>query len=74
MKGCPVVNNVCIFGDSTKSYVVAVVCPDPSQLKSLDNKYNKAHLTFQEQCQVGWTGKVKRESAPIVFKKGRVKF
>jgi len=51
LKGCPVVSNVCIYGDSAKSYVVAIVCPVPDQLAALAAKFNKAHLSFSEQCQ-----------------------
>ena len=51
-QGCPVVSNVCIYGNSAKSYVVAIVCPVPDQLAALAAKFNKAHLSFSEQCQV----------------------
>ena len=32
LKGCPVVANVCIYGDSSKSYVVALVCELDTEL------------------------------------------
>jgi len=51
LKGCPIVSNVCIFGESSKSYVVGVVVPDPAHLKALAIKYNKDHLSFEQQCQ-----------------------
>jgi len=51
LKGCPVVANVCIFGDSTKSYVVAVVCPVKDVLAELASKFGKQELSFEEQCQ-----------------------
>ena len=28
LKTCPIVENICIYGDATKSYCVALVCPD----------------------------------------------
>ena len=27
LKTCPIVENVCVYGESTKSYCVAIVCP-----------------------------------------------
>merc|ERR1712088_909364 len=35
LKGCPVVGNVCVYGDSNKSYVVAVICPVSATLKEI---------------------------------------
>jgi len=62
IKGCPVVSNLCIYGDSTKSYVVAIVCPIPDQLKALAQKFGKADLSFQEMCKdKDVTGAVLRE-------------
>ena len=48
LKGCPVVANVCIFGDSRQSYVVAVVCPVPATLTEIAAKFGKQDLTFDE--------------------------
>eukprot|EP00088_Acartia_fossae_P040667 TRINITY_DN42387_c0_g1_i1.p1 TRINITY_DN42387_c0_g1~~TRINITY_DN42387_c0_g1_i1.p1 ORF type:complete len:154 (-),score=30.78 TRINITY_DN42387_c0_g1_i1:73-534(-) len=50
LKGCPVVSNVCIYGNPTTSYVVAIVCPVPDILKQLAAKFTKQHLSFEEQC------------------------
>lgn len=62
LKGCPVVSNVCIYGDSSKSYVVGIVCPVPEQLTKLAAKYGKSNLSFIEQCQdKDVTGAVLRE-------------
>merc|ERR1711988_1323451 len=41
LKGCPVVANVAIFGDSSKSYVVAVVCPVKEILVEMSKKFGK---------------------------------
>jgi len=62
LKGCPVVANVCIFGDSTKSYVVAVVCPVKEVLAELAAKFGKQELSFEQQCaDKDVTGSVLRE-------------
>ena len=41
LKACPYVENICIYGDSFKSYCVALVTPDAKNLKELAKKYNK---------------------------------
>jgi len=48
LKGCPVVANVCIFGDSRQSYVVAVVCPVPATLTEIAAKFGKEDLSFED--------------------------
>lgn len=35
LKTCPVVENICVYGDSTKQYTVALVVPNPKQLQDL---------------------------------------
>merc|ERR1712098_140907 len=62
LKGCPVVANVCIFGDSTKSYVVCVVCPVKDSLVELAAKFGKGDLSWEELCKdKDVTGGVLRE-------------
>lgn len=62
IKSCPVVSNLCIYGDPTKSYVVAIICPVPDQLRQLAAKYNKGNLSMEELCQdKDVTGTVLRE-------------
>jgi len=41
LKNCPLVENVCIYGDSKRSYVVAIVCPDRAALARLADKLGK---------------------------------
>merc|ERR1712126_213795 len=48
LKGCPVVANVSIFGDSRHSYVVAVVCPVPATLAEIAGKFGKQDLSFED--------------------------
>ena len=62
LKGCPVVANVCIFGDSTKSYVVAVVCPVKEILTEISRKFGKEELSWEEMVSdKDITGAVLRE-------------
>jgi len=49
LKGCPVVENVTIFGDSTKNYVVAVVCPRRHILIQLaKDKFGVGEMPWEE--------------------------
>lgn len=50
LKTCPVVENVCIYGDSMKSYVVALVTPDRAALMELAKKYKKEEMEFEDLC------------------------
>ena len=50
LKTCPLVDNICIYGDSTKSYVVALVCPDRAQLERLAAKLGKTNVEFSRLC------------------------
>jgi len=43
LKNCPLVENVCIYGDSKRSYVVAIVCPDRAALTRLADKLGKTY-------------------------------
>ena len=62
LKTCPVVENVCIYGESTKSYTVALVCPDRNALKALATKFGKENMDVNDLCQdKDVTGAVLRE-------------
>jgi len=50
LKTCPLVENICIYGDSTRSYVVAIVCPDRLNFERLAGKIGKNGLDFRKQC------------------------
>jgi len=62
LKGCPVVANVCVYGESTKSYVVAIICPVRETLEAMCARLGKPDLTFEEAClDRDVTGAVLRE-------------
>ncbi len=51
LKTCPVVENVCVYGDAKKSYTVALVVPTRDALKALaDSKFKKGDLDFEALC------------------------
>ena len=62
LKSAPVVTDICIYGESTKSYVVALVCPARPALTSLAGRFGKAELTWSQLCKdKDITGAVLRE-------------
>jgi len=50
LKTCALVENICIYGDSSRSYVVALVCPDRLNLERLSSRVGKPALGFGDQC------------------------
>ncbi|KAJ9575377.1 hypothetical protein L9F63_025673 [Diploptera punctata] len=50
LKTCPVVENICVYGDPTKQYTVALVVPNQSNLNKLGEKLGFAKLNFEQLC------------------------
>lgn len=50
LKGCEYVDNICVYGDSFKSYLVALVAPNPRALKKLAQSMNKKNINMKELC------------------------
>lgn len=50
LKTCPVIENVCVYGDSRKDYTVALIVPNPTRLKEIAEKMNLSSLTFEQLC------------------------
>ena len=46
LKTNPLVENICIYGDSSRSYVVALLCPDRPNLKKLAERLGKTDTEF----------------------------
>ena len=62
LKTCPLVDNVCIYGDSSKSYVVALLVPDRPNLTKLAERLGKTETDFSLLCvDKDVTGAVLRE-------------
>jgi len=78
LKNCPVVENVCIYGDSKRSYVVALVCPERGALGRLADRLGKGGqpieqliedrdlvgAVLREITQQGKTGKLQKFEIP----------
>ncbi|KAK7790099.1 hypothetical protein R5R35_012622 [Gryllus longicercus] len=50
LKTCPLVENICVYGDSTKTYTVALVVPNQQHLETLGTKLGLADLAFEQLC------------------------
>lgn len=50
LKGCEYVDNICVYGDSFKSYLVALVAPNPRSLKKLAESLGKRTANMRELC------------------------
>ena len=51
LKTCPLVDNVCVYGDSTKSYCVALVVPNRAKLEEIAARLNLSDKSFEEMCK-----------------------
>ena len=51
LKTCPVVENVCIYGDPMQNYVVALIVPDKARLEVLAAKLGIEGLDHDQLCQ-----------------------
>jgi len=51
LKTCSLVENVCVYGDPSQSYVVALVVPDRNKVTNLAaEKLGLSHLSFEQLC------------------------
>ena len=54
LKTCPIVENICVYGDSTKSYCVALLVPDRNKLTCMAEKLNitegDKEMSFEDLC------------------------
>jgi long-chain acyl-CoA synthetase len=51
LKTCPLVENVCVHGDPSKHFTVALVVPNPGHLAALGARLGRHNLDFEELCQ-----------------------
>lgn len=50
LKTCPVVENICVYGDSTKQHTVALIVPNPQHLEEIAERQGMAGKEFEELC------------------------
>lgn len=50
LKTCAVVENICVYGDPSKQFTVALVVPNPKHLKELAIKQGVPDAEFEQLC------------------------
>lgn len=50
MNTLDVVDNICVYGDSTKDYIIAIILPNERTLIGIGKQLGKHNSTFQELC------------------------
>lgn len=50
LKTCPFVENICVYGDPMKQYMVALVVPNQKHLAELAQRHGFENLSFEEMC------------------------
>ncbi|XP_050309994.1 long-chain-fatty-acid--CoA ligase 4 isoform X6 [Anthonomus grandis grandis] len=51
LKTCPLVDNICVYGEPTKQYCVALVVPNQPNLMELATKIGLGDKNFEELCE-----------------------
>jgi len=51
LKSCSFVDNICVYGDSFHTYIIALVVPNSRALKLLAKQLKKESLTHAEMCR-----------------------
>lgn len=49
IKTCPIVDNVCVYAESSKQFIVALIVPNPKHLRDLAFMYGVSG-SFDELC------------------------
>lgn len=50
LKTCPIIENICVYGDPSKQYTVALIVPNQKHLEELAIKNGLTNLKFEELC------------------------
>lgn len=50
LKVCPSVENICVYGDSSKNNIVAIMCPIQKNLEDLGRSLGKLDLRREKLC------------------------
>ncbi|CAN7939551.1 unnamed protein product [Ixodes hexagonus] len=51
LKTCPLIDNICVCGNSYRTYLVALVTPNPKQLETVALQEGKSNMSFSELCK-----------------------
>ncbi|XP_045767998.1 long-chain-fatty-acid--CoA ligase 4 isoform X1 [Maniola jurtina] len=75
LKTCSIVENICVYGDSSKTYTVALLVPNPRHLQELAARIGVTETDFEQLCQNSAVEKaVVKELAEHARKCGLEKF
>lgn len=50
LKTCPIVENICVYGDSNKDYTVALVVPSQPHLEVIAKRLGLVNVDFDDLC------------------------
>ena len=50
LKTCPLVENICIYGDASKTYTVALVVPSHRSLEEIATKLGITSTSLEDLC------------------------
>ena len=50
LKTCPLVENICVYGDPSQAFCIALVVPDRNKLTTLAEKFGLGYVSFEELC------------------------
>lgn len=56
-KTCPIVDNICVYAESTKQFIVALIVPNPKHLRDLAHMYGVSG-SHDELCTLPEVNKV----------------
>ncbi|XP_064455823.1 long-chain-fatty-acid--CoA ligase 4-like isoform X2 [Ornithodoros turicata] len=51
LKTCPIIDNLCVYGSSYHTYLIALVAPNHKQIQMLATQAGKEKLSFKELCE-----------------------
>jgi long-chain acyl-CoA synthetase len=75
LKTCPLVENVCVYGDPKEQHCIALVVPDRNKLTTMSEKLGLGHFSFEELCEnETMTGSMLKELSQHGRKAGLEKF
>lgn len=50
LKTCPLVENICVYGDASKNYTVALLVPNQNHLNELATNHGITVTSFEQLC------------------------
>ncbi|XP_060524665.1 fatty acid CoA ligase Acsl3-like [Cylas formicarius] len=72
LKTCPLVENVCVYGEGTQQFCVALIVPHPNHLEQLAKNKGIPEGTFEELCNSDQLAKIVTKELADHLKKGKL--